>query len=69
MDLGLRGNAVLLVGGTRGIGLATARLLGEEGARVVLIARDPAALEAAAAEVRAAGGEAAVIPRDATRRG
>ncbi|MGH2454474.1 MAG: SDR family NAD(P)-dependent oxidoreductase [bacterium] len=67
MDLQLRGSAVLLVGGTRGIGRATARLLGEEGARVALLARDPAALEAAAAEVRAAGGDATVVAADVTR--
>lgn len=67
MDLQLRGSAVLLVGGTRGIGRATARLLGEEGARVALLARDPVALDAAAMDVRTAGGEAAVIAADVTR--
>jgi 3-oxoacyl-[acyl-carrier protein] reductase len=66
MDLGLRGSAVLLAGGTHGIGRATARLLGEEGARVALIGRDPAALDAAAGEVRTRGGEAAPIRADLT---
>lgn len=66
MDLGLRGRAVLLAGGTHGIGRATARLLGEEGARVALIGRDPAALDAAAGEVRTRGGEAAPIRADLT---
>lgn len=66
MDLGLRSSAVLLVGATRGIGRATARLLGEEGARVALVARDPAALDATAAEVRDLGGEPTVIRADVT---
>ena len=36
MDLHLRGKAVLLAGGTRGIGRATAELFVAEGASVVL---------------------------------
>lgn len=66
MDLHLRGRAVLLVGGTRGIGRETARLLGSEGARVALVARDRAALDATAAEVRRLGGEAHAIATDVT---
>lgn len=64
MDLRLAGNAVLLAGGTRGIGRATTRLLAEERARLALVARDPATLEETAAEVRRGGGEAAAIPAD-----
>lgn len=66
MDLRLHGGAVLLVGGTRGIGREAARLLGEEGARVALVARDPPTLEATAVEIRARGGEAVAIPSDVT---
>jgi len=66
VDLGLRGSAVLLAGGTRGIGRATARLLGEEGARVALIGRDPAALDAAARDVRSHGSEASALRADLT---
>lgn len=66
MELYLRGSSVLLVGGTRGIGRETARLLGEEGARVALVARDSAGLEGAAAEVRRRGGEAITIAADVT---
>ena len=37
----LEGKKALVFGGTSGIGLATARLLAEEGADVVAISRDP----------------------------
>lgn len=37
----LAGQTVLVIGGTRGIGLATARLAREEGAELVITARDP----------------------------
>ncbi|MDQ3849519.1 MAG: SDR family oxidoreductase [Actinomycetota bacterium] len=40
MDLGLEGKACIVTGATRGIGLATARLLCDEGARVLFVARD-----------------------------
>jgi 3-oxoacyl-[acyl-carrier protein] reductase len=49
MDLGLRGRACIVTGASRGIGLATARLLADEGAAVLLVARDEQALSAAAA--------------------
>ncbi|TVQ38224.1 MAG: SDR family oxidoreductase [Geminicoccaceae bacterium] len=53
MDLGLDGKRVLVSGGSRGIGLATARLFAEEGCRLVLVARDQEGLEAARAELPA----------------
>ena len=40
MDLGLAGKVAVITGGTRGIGLAVARLLATEGADVVLISRN-----------------------------
>ena len=42
MDLGLRDRACLVTGSTDGIGLATARLLVEEGGRVVTCGRTEA---------------------------
>lgn len=48
MDLGLRDRACIITGGSRGIGLAVARRLTEEGAKVLLLGRGAEALEAAA---------------------
>jgi len=45
MDLGLEGKACIVTGASRGIGAATARLLAEEGASVVRIARSEGDLE------------------------
>lgn len=55
MDLGLRDQHVLITGGTRGIGLACARLYLQEGARVTLCGRSPASRDAAVAAL--AGGD------------
>lgn len=52
MDLHLAGKRVLVTGGSKGIGRASAETLAEEGCDVVLVARDSAALEEAAAAVR-----------------
>src|SRR4051812_38186036 len=51
---------VVITGASAGVGRATARAFGREGARVALLARGRAGLEAAAEEVRAAGGDALV---------
>ncbi|WP_333840894.1 SDR family oxidoreductase [Pelomicrobium sp.] len=50
-----RGKSVIVTGGSRGIGLATARAFLAAGARVALCARDPARLKNAEGEL--AGGE------------
>jgi len=54
-DLSLSGRVALVTGGTRGIGLATARALVEAGATVVLTGRDEARAKEAAASVGASG--------------
>ena len=51
MDLKLAGREALVVGGSAGIGLATARLLVSEGAAVTIAARDAARLQQAAASI------------------
>jgi len=56
--------AALITGGTSGIGLAAAQLFAQEGARVVLMARDRARGQAAAAQISAAGGKALFIAGD-----
>src|SRR5436305_11728795 len=66
MDLGLTGRACVVSGATRGIGLATARMLCAEGARVLLLGRDSSGVEAAAAEAGRAGGEAFGVALDVT---
>ncbi len=53
MTSGLRGQTVVLVGGSAGIGLETARLARLEGADVILTGRNPDRLEQAASEVGA----------------
>ena len=47
MDLGLSGKVALVTGGSKGIGLACAELLANEGCRVAITSRDNANLEAA----------------------
>jgi 3-oxoacyl-[acyl-carrier protein] reductase len=51
MDLGLRDRVYVITGASRGLGLAAARVLVAEGARVVLTGRDGPAVTAAAAEL------------------
>ena len=49
----LRGQTVVLIGGSAGIGLETARRARSEGAEVILTGRNPDRLNEAAAEVGA----------------
>lgn len=54
----LPGQTVVVIGGSAGIGLATARLARAEGAEVILTGRDPGRLERAAREIGATGATA-----------
>lgn len=54
----LTGQVALITGGGRGIGAETAKLLAQQGATVVLVARTRAQLESTAAQIRDAGGKA-----------
>jgi 3-oxoacyl-[acyl-carrier protein] reductase len=62
----LAGRVALVTGGGRGIGLSLVRQLAEEGAAIVINDLDGEPAEAAAAQVRAAGGRALACPGDVT---
>jgi NAD(P)-dependent dehydrogenase (short-subunit alcohol dehydrogenase family) len=55
MDLELGGKVAIVTGGSRGIGKAIGRVLVQEGANVALVARNGAALDAAAADIQSQG--------------
>lgn len=56
MDLGVAGNGYLVVGGTTGMGLATAKVLAAEGASLVVAGRDGERAAKVAAELSAEHG-------------
>jgi NAD(P)-dependent dehydrogenase (short-subunit alcohol dehydrogenase family) len=63
---GLKDQHVVIIGGSSGIGLATARAALDAGARVTIAARDEDRLKAAAAEL---GGDTGIAPVDVTKEG
>ncbi len=68
MDLGLKGRAAVITGGSRGIGKGIARILASEGVKIVLLARGEKELNEAAAEIRKQYGVAVLaIPTDMTK--
>ena len=64
----LAGKVAIVTGGNRGIGLAIARLLAEDGASVVVSGRDAARLEAAVKELESLGAPAMAVAADAAKR-
>lgn len=64
MDLGLSGTRALITGGSRGLGKAIARRLGAENVTCVISGRDAEVLDAAAEELRAAGGTVETVEAD-----
>ncbi|MGP1357017.1 SDR family oxidoreductase [Roseicyclus sp.] len=63
MDLGLAGRVVVVTGGTSGIGLATVRILLQDGARVAVCARGAERLEAVVADLAGEFGAERVLGR------
>jgi 3-oxoacyl-[acyl-carrier protein] reductase len=64
MDLGLRGRAAIVTGGSKGIGREIALTLAGEGAQVVVVARGASAVDQTVADIRKAGGTAIGIAAD-----
>jgi NAD(P)-dependent dehydrogenase (short-subunit alcohol dehydrogenase family) len=62
----LQGKVAIITGGGTGIGKAVALRFAQEGARLALAGRRPGPLEATAAEIQAAGGQAITVPSDVT---
>jgi 3-oxoacyl-[acyl-carrier protein] reductase len=68
MDLGIKGRAAIVTGGSRGIGLETARQFLEEGVRVMICARKEDTLAQARDELaKQTGGEIHATVADMTR--
>lgn len=64
----LAGRVAVVTGGTRGIGLASAARLAEDGAAVVVSGRDAARLDGAVKELEALGGEVLGVIAEASKR-
>ncbi len=64
MDLGIEGKVALVVGGSRGLGRATAEALAAEGVRVMLSSRRRESLALARASLEATGADVAVEAAD-----
>lgn len=68
MEQSLAGKVALVTGAGRGIGRAIALAYGQAGAKVVVVSRTPATVEAVAKEIRDAGGEAIGVACDVGKR-
>ncbi|WEV36770.1 SDR family oxidoreductase [Lactobacillus sp. ESL0677] len=64
--MAIKNKVVIITGASSGIGEATAKLLAQKGAKVVLAARREAKLQALTAEISAAGGRASYQVTDVT---
>jgi NAD(P)-dependent dehydrogenase (short-subunit alcohol dehydrogenase family) len=69
MDLGVRGKGIVVVGGTSGMGLATAQVLAAEGASLVLAGRDRERAERAVASLPEGAGAAHAMTVDVRHEG
>ena len=59
---------IVITGASSGIGLATARMAAERGARVVLVSRNPGALKAISEDITSTGGRADYVAADVSSR-
>jgi 3-oxoacyl-[acyl-carrier protein] reductase len=66
MDLGIDGKSALVTAASKGLGLASAVALAEEGARLTICARGEDALGKAESTITEAGGEVLAIAADVT---
>jgi 3-oxoacyl-[acyl-carrier protein] reductase len=60
----IAGRSVIVTGASKGIGKGIARVFASKGAKVLLVSRDLAQAEAAAAEIESAGGIASAVAAD-----
>jgi NADP-dependent 3-hydroxy acid dehydrogenase YdfG len=60
----LKDQVVVITGASSGIGLVTARMAAQRGARLVLAARNEDALQQLAEEIRGGGGDAVPVAAD-----
>jgi NAD(P)-dependent dehydrogenase (short-subunit alcohol dehydrogenase family) len=67
MDLQLKNKVAVITGPAKGMGRAVTLAFAEHGAQLVLAGRDTAAIEPVAAEARALGVQAIVVPCDLTQ--
>jgi NAD(P)-dependent dehydrogenase (short-subunit alcohol dehydrogenase family) len=67
MDLQLKDKVAVITGPAKGMGRAVTLAFAEHGAKLVLAGRDTAAIEPVAAEARALGVAAVVVPCDLTQ--
>ena len=61
MDFGITGKVALVVGGSKGIGFETAKMLAAEGCRVAVVARTQKHIDRAVEAIRQDGGDAVGI--------
>ncbi len=66
MEVDLTGRVALVTGASRGIGYFTAKHLAAAGAHVIAVARSVGGLEELDDEIKAAGGQATLVPLDVT---
>src|SRR5258708_39592982 len=59
MDLGLQGRRAFVAAASKGLGLACARAIADEGGRLFIVSRDEKAIKAAATKIGAPGWRAA----------